>query len=148
MPPLARNVLAVVAGAVCAFAVVVLTDLLAAQLYPLPHGLDTSDREAARAAVASVPTGVLLVVVSGWALAAGIGAFCAVRASATRTPTPGLIVAAILLLATIANLAMIPHPAWMWPAAVVLIPVLGWLGVRRGVATARPRQSAAVVTQP
>jgi hypothetical protein len=147
MPPLARNVLAVIAGAACAFAVVVLTDVLVGQLHPLPHGLDSTDREAARAAVASVPAGILLVLVTGWALAAGVGAFCAVRSSASRAPTAGLVVTGILLLATMANLAMIPHPVWMWPGAMILIPLLGWLGVRRGVAPARA-EGAAVVAQP
>ena len=37
----------------------------------------------------------------------------------------GMIVAVFVLVATVANLAAIPHPTWLWPAAIILIPAAG-----------------------
>jgi len=127
-----RNVLAAVGGAAAAIAVVALSDLLVGRIVPLPSSVDLQTPERARAAIAAVPLPALVLLVSGWALAGGIGAFVAARLSAGRRMLVGLIVAALLVLATVANLAMVPHPAWMWPAALVLIPLLGWLGARAG----------------
>jgi hypothetical protein len=47
----------------------------------------------------------------------------------------GLVVAALLLIATIANLRALPHPTWLWAAAILLIPAAGWTVSR---ASARP----------
>lgn len=132
MSPGVRRVLAVVAGAVVAVAVVSLSDGLVGRAYPLPEGTDMRDAESMRAAFAAMPLPAMLLLLAGWALAAGIGAFVAVRLTADRRIGAGLIVTVILLLATLANLAALPHPVWMWPAAIVLVPLVGWLGARAG----------------
>jgi hypothetical protein len=130
MGALVRRVLAVLGGCVAAVMVVVLSDLTVGSLYPLPSSEALSTPEAARAAIAAVPLSALVLLVIGWALAAGVGAFAAVRLGPDRRMPLGLVVAALLVLATVANLAMLPHPAWMWPASLVLIPLLGWAGAR------------------
>jgi hypothetical protein len=108
------------------------------RVYPLPSGLELSNAEAARAAIAAVPLVALLLLVTGWALAGGIGAFVAVRLAPEHRMAVGLVVAGLLVLATAANMAMLPHPVWMWPASLVLIPLLGWMGARVG---SSPRRS-------
>jgi hypothetical protein len=125
-----RNVLAVVGGAVAAVAVVALSDMVVGRVYPLPSALELSNADTARAAIAAVPLVALLLLVFGWGLAGGIGAFVAVRLAPEHRMAVGLVVAGLLVLATVANLAMIPHPLWMWPASLILIPVLGWTGAR------------------
>jgi hypothetical protein len=134
MSPLLRRVLAGVVGAVSAVAIVSLSDALVTRAYPLPAGTDTGNSESLAAAIQGMPSAALLLMVAGWGLAAGVGAFVAVRLSAERRTGIGFIVAGILLLATIANLAMLPHPRWMWVAALVVVPLLGWLGARAGSA--------------
>jgi hypothetical protein len=41
-----------------------------------------------------------------------------------------MIVALFVLVATVANLAKIPHPLWLWPATIILIPAAGWAAAR------------------
>ena len=130
MPPFLRNVVAVMIGAVVAIAVVSISDLVVGSIYPMPAGTDMRDAESMSAAIAALPATAMVLLLVGWALAAGIGAFVAVRISAGHRMGFGLGVAALLLLATIANLAALPHPVWMWPGALVLIPLLGWGGAR------------------
>jgi hypothetical protein len=130
MSSLRRRVLAIVAGIVTAMAVVSLADLLIGRVFPMPVGTDVRDAVSMAAAIASMPTIALALLILGWALGTGIGAF-------TALISVGLIVAVVLLLATISNLLALPHPRWMWPAALVSVPLLGWLGAH---AAARGRQ--------
>jgi hypothetical protein len=134
-----RWVLAVLAAAAVAIVIVSLSDLLVGRIYPLPAGTDVRDAHSMAAAIAAMPVTALLLLLVGWVLAAFAGAFVAVRLVAGRPFWIGLIVTALFLLATIANLAALPHPVWMWPAALVLIPLAGWLGARRA-SRSRERQ--------
>jgi hypothetical protein len=130
MPPFLRNIVAVLVGAVVALAVVSISDLVVGSIYPMPAGTDMRDAESMSAAIAALPASAMVLLVLGWAIAAGIGAFVAVRISAGHRMGIGLGITGLLLLATIGNLAALPHPVWMWPAALVLIPLLGWGGAR------------------
>jgi hypothetical protein len=130
MPSVLRNVLAAIGGLIAAVAVVVLSDFLVGQVYPLPSGAQMADTESARAAIAAVPLPALIALVIGWAMAGGAGAFVAVRLSPARQMLVGGAVAGLLVLATIGNLASFPHPVWMWPASITLIPLIGWAGAR------------------
>ncbi len=132
MHPMIRSALVLLAGVVVAVLVVVLTDTVVASIYPLPAGTDPHNSETMRQAVAAMPAAALLLLLAGWVLAAGAGSYLATRL-ATRSPaTHGLIVALFVLMATVANLAAIPHPVWLWPAAIILIPAAGWAAARLG----------------
>ena len=70
-------------------------------------------------------------------VATALGAFTATRI--TVRVWSGWVVMAVMMAATVANFVMLPHPAWLMIAALVLIGAGGWLGIR----TARPRPAAA-----
>ncbi|HEU4747327.1 MAG TPA: hypothetical protein VFS56_02415 [Gemmatimonadaceae bacterium] len=74
--------------------------------------------------------GAFVLLLAGWVLAAAAGAYVAARLATRSAAMHGLIVAGFDLVATVANLAAIPHPAWLWPAAIVLIPLAGWIAAR------------------
>ena len=142
MPPAVRNVLACVAGVLLGFVTVTITDMIVHRLYPLPPGVDPKDPAALSAAISGMPTMTFVLLVLGWALAAAVGAYAAARL-ATRSPMAcGLTVAGILLLATLANLRMLPHPTWMWGAAIILLPLAGWLAAKKGSQRAAPAAAA------
>jgi hypothetical protein len=146
MPPSVRRLLAAFAGVLVAISVVVLADALVARAFPLPADLDTRDAARAKAALAAVPARALALLVAGWAIAAGAGAFVAVRLTPGRRIGLGLVVAGFLLASTIANLVALPHPTWVWPVALLLIPAVGWLGARAGTdppSGGRPGQAGA-----
>jgi hypothetical protein len=130
MNPTIRSALVLLAGVVAAVLVVVLVDTLVASMYPLPDGTDLNDRESMRAAVAGMPTAAFVLLLGGWVLAAALGAYLAARLARRSAALHGLIVAIFVLIATIANLAAIPHPIWLWPAAIILIPAAGWAAAR------------------
>lgn len=130
MHPTIRSALVLLGGVTVSVLVVVLMDTLVGTMYPLPSGTDLNDRAGMAHALAAMPTAAFLLLLAGWVLAAGAGAYLAARL-ATRSPAlHGMIVAIFVLVATVANLAAIPHPGWLWPAAVILIPAAGWLATR------------------
>jgi hypothetical protein len=132
MHPWIRSALVLLGGVVVAVIVVSLMDGVVISVYPLPAGTDPSNPESLRQAVATLPVGAFLLLVAGWALAAAAGSYLAARLATQSAATHGLIVALFVLVATVANLARIPHPVWMWPATIILIPAAGWAAARLG----------------
>jgi hypothetical protein len=87
-----------------------------------------------------VPTSSLVCVVLGWTAGGAAGAFLAGSIAGRAHVALGVAVAALLLAACVTNLFLIPHPAWMWPAGIV-VPA----GTAVAVAVlARPRGATAV----
>jgi hypothetical protein len=130
MNPTIRSALVLLAGVVAAVLVVVLVDTLVGSMYPLPPGTDLNDRAAMQAAVAAMPTAAFALLLGGWVVAAAAGAYLAARLARRSPALHGFIVAIFVLVATVANLAAIPHPVWLWPAAIILIPAAGWAAAR------------------
>ena len=130
MHPMIRSALVLLAGVIAAVLVVVLMDAVVGRIYPLPAGTDLGNAESMRQAIAALPAAAFLLLAIGWALAAGAGSYIAARLATHASAIHGLIVALFVLVATISNLARIPHPVWLWPAAIILIPVAGWAATR------------------
>ncbi len=128
-----RLVLSIIGGVVVAFVIVLLGDMLsqtlAASAGPAPT--DMNDRAAMQAYMAGQPTAVFIVMLATWTAAAFAAAAFAAR-FARRGEWPGWVAGALFLCATAANLFLIPHPAWMAIAGVVLVVAGGWFGARTG----------------
>ena len=129
MHPTIRSALVLLAGVVVSVLVVILADMLVGTLYPLPAGTDMNDQESVRRAIAAMPRPAFLLLLAGWVVAAGAGAYLAARLATRSAALHGMIVAFFVLVATVANLAAIPHPTWLW-LAIILIPAAGWLATR------------------
>lgn len=126
-----RLILSIVGGLLVAFLLVFASDSLFHALVPSAAQVpsDPGDRAAMAAYVAAQPTGVLVGLALGWAAATFVGASIAAR-FALRGWWPGLVVGGLMLLATAANFAMIPHPTWMMALAIVAICAAAWFGAR------------------
>lgn len=75
-----------------------------------------------------IPTGALAFVVASWGLAAVVGSWVAARLAPKATLTHGMVVGAIFLAATIANLLLLPHPLWMWVLGVAEVFPAAYIG--------------------
>ncbi|MDP3800811.1 hypothetical protein [Brevundimonas sp.] len=128
-----RSVLATIAGVVIAFILVFLGDMLSQSLAVSagPAPTDMNDRAAMEAYVGGLPTAVFIVMLTTWTVAAFAAAAFAARFG-RRGAWPGWAAAGLFLCATAANLFLIPHPAWMAIAGVVLVVAAGWFGARAG----------------
>ena len=137
MPPLVRSALVLLAGVVVAVIVVTIGDTVAGRIYSLPPGV-SGDPESLRQAVAALPTAAFLLLLAGWVLAGAAGSYVAARIATHDRVIHGTIFTLFVLVATVGNLAAIPHPTWLWPAVIILIPAAGWLATRLVV---RPRNA-------
>jgi hypothetical protein len=139
-----RVTLGVIAGILVALATILLVEWTGHLLYPFPSDAVLADPERAGRAFASVPIAAKLIVVFGWFAGALVGSLVAAMVGRLR----GLawLIAAVVAIAGILNILMIPHPAWMQIAAVVA-PLLGGLGAVHlaglpGRSTGRPDHAA------
>lgn len=128
-----RLILSIVGGVIIAFAIVMAGDMLSQSLASSagPAPTDMNDRAAMEAYVAGLPTIVFIAMLATWTIAAFAAAAFAAR-FARRGAWPGWVAGGLFLCATAANLLMIPHPAWMVIAGVVLVVAAAWFGARVG----------------
>lgn len=129
MHPTLRLALALVAGIAAALFTIMLIETLGHSLYP-PPTLDYSDTEALRAYVEGLPIGAKLIVLSAWLAGTVDGVFVAGLINRARYGLCAAVIGALVLAATLANLAMIPHPLWMAAAGVLGIPLCAWITAR------------------
>lgn len=104
-----RSILAVIAGIFSGFIVVFLFERLGHILYPPPSTMDSI--EDIEAYIDQAPLGALLLV----AFAHLVGTAASVIVAAKIQPEKRIvakIAGAILLITTLANLFVIPHPVW------------------------------------
>ncbi|HEX2121966.1 MAG TPA: hypothetical protein VHL59_10025 [Thermoanaerobaculia bacterium] len=113
-----RKVGAVLLGTIVAFLVIAAVQMVSAIFYPVPEGL-MKDKAAMAAHIARLPVTAFLFVLAAYALGTVAGVATATRVG--RSVVPGYIVGALLLIATLVNLTMFPHPAWFWVASIAVV---------------------------
>lgn len=138
MPTILRHTLALLGALLVAFVIVWAIEVTAAQLTPMPAGIDTSDPAALKAALEAgeVPFPSLFLVLAGWLLAAYVGGVLAFRWTAE-----GAAVWAFALVFTgvvVWTLALLPHPTWMWVGGAAGTPLFALGGGRRQLAVSAP----------
>ncbi len=129
-----RLILSIVGGVIIAFVIVMAGDMLSQSLAVSAGSppTDMNDRAAMEAYMAGMPTMVFIAMLATWTVAAFTAAAFAARFG-RRGAWPGWVAGGLFLCATAANLLMIPHPAWMAIAGVVLVVAAAWFGARMGL---------------
>jgi hypothetical protein len=112
MQRIGHTVVAVVAGVVVAFALAAAIEWLGQQAYPTPPGVDFSNPGQARDDIRNLPIGALLLVLVSWIVATFCGGIVAGAIEKGRPRRAAGIVGVVVLLATLANLVLIPQPLW------------------------------------
>ena len=144
MKPRVRSFLGVVAGVIVGSVVIAVVQRLNSLLFPLPSGLDVTNREALDAAISDMPESALIGVLVAWGLGTFLASWTAVRIGARAARPQALIVGLILLAAAVVNMLMLPHPLWFWIIGVLLFVPSALLGARVAVQAATQQSIAAV----
>jgi len=129
-----KNIAACIVGVVIAGALVWLVEMIGHSVYPPPSGLDFSDPDAMHAYIAAMPVGAFMFVGGAWFLATLVGTFAACKIGDAQPMIFAIVVGGLMLIATAANLMMIPHPLWFSILGVIGILVAAWLGMTLGAA--------------
>jgi hypothetical protein len=128
--PILRSALAVLAGVAVAAIVVAIVEAISSQVYRAPPGLNLADPAAMREFIRGLPAGAFVFVLAGWALGTLTGAWTAARLADRSPLVHGNIIGTLLLGTGVANMLMLPHPAWMWVLGVIAFVACGYAGGR------------------
>jgi len=127
-----KSILAVILGLVVAFALISAVQYISYLVYPLPAGVDLTNPESLKAAMANMPIGALLFVLLSYVLGSLGGGWLASRMAPKSNLVHATIVGAILLIAGIANLMKLPHPVWFWVANLAVYLPAAYFGGKLG----------------
>ena len=127
-----RSVLAVLLGIFFGGCLIFAIEAIGSEIFPLPPGVDPSNREALRAAMASIPTGALLFVWFSWILGTLAGSWLAARRSPKQPLLHGGIVGAFLFAGSVMTLLTLPHPIWFWAFTLLGVPAASYVGSQLG----------------
>ncbi len=121
-----RDVLGAITGIAVAVLTVMLFEWISHMVYPVPADLDTKSAAALADHMASAPPGALILVLAGYFVATFDGTFIACWIGRAKPVIFALVVGVLMLVATVSNLIMIPHPMWFNIAAVAGIIIAAW----------------------
>ena len=122
-----KKILALVVGMLVCVATVALIEQLNHALFIAPSDLPSQDPAAEHAYMQSLPLLAYCMVLLAWLTGTFSGitvaSFMIKRVSRLFMP----VISGMMLVSTLANFYLLPHPAWFMLASVVLIPVTGLL---------------------
>jgi hypothetical protein len=124
-----KSFLAAVLGIIASIIVVYLGEMLAMLMFPVKVKIDPTDIEAIREMIKHVPFLALITIIISHGLGMLIGSFVSFKIQ-QKSPMPVLVIFLFMLISTISNLAIIPHPFWFMisdVATIVLASVIGWI---------------------
>jgi len=119
----------VIAGIFTAVILIVAVQMISMQIYPLPDGVSTKDKEAMKAHIAGLPDTAMYLVLLGYVLAAFFGSLVATKVSKEKY-IPALIIGVLLTIGAIMNSFNVPQPLWMSLASIIVMIPLAWLGAK------------------
>ena len=134
---------AAIAGLLAGGCVVALVEGISGRMHPMPDGLQIEDVEGMKAWVSGLPTSAFLMLLVAWGLGCCTGTFVARRLAPDRSAWPATVVCGLLILATVSNLILLPHPWWLWPTGIAACVIGGLVGM----VLAAPREYVIGVTR-
>ena len=125
-----RKFLGGIVGFVAAFSVIALVQSVGHMIYPTPDDLDPSDAEAFAEYIAALPFGAFLPVLASYLLGTAAGVFAGAWIAGGSGMGFAIAIGGLVLVLTIVNLFMIPHPIWFSAVAVIGIPAAAYVAGR------------------
>lgn len=118
-----RKIGGVVLGLLAAGIVVMLVETAGQTAFPPPEGFDPNAPD-----LSLVPLPAVVSVALAWVLGPLVGGLVTTLVGKPKGPIPTLVVGAFFLAADVANLLMIPSPAWLWAVGLLAPLPAAWLG--------------------
>lgn len=125
-----KTFLSTIVGVLVSFAVVFGMELLAMTLFPSRIKFERNNIEALKTLIDHVPLAALILVIIGHGLGTYLGAYASYKIQ-PNSMVGYLVVMILMLIGTISNLAMIPHPMWFMVADVCVILIAGMVAWRK-----------------
>lgn len=123
-----KRILSIILGSITGVIIVMIGDALTHYIYPLPEGLDYSNKEILIEIMSYIPNTALIIMLAFWLISSFFGGFVAAKINPQSWKFSAIITSSILLGAASLNMFMLPHPLWMVVSAVILYIPSGYLG--------------------
>jgi len=130
MASVIRNIAGGVVGIAVAVGTVTAFEVLGRMVGAIPAPPASQAPEALAAHFQSLPASALLFVALGWFVAVLLGSYIAVLIARSRPRLFSLLVGGVILLAAVANFALLPHPVWFMALGIVAIAAATLLAVK------------------
>ncbi len=125
-----RRILAVVSGIGVSTGVILAVEGLNSRRYPPPAGINYQNMDELGAYIATLPADAFATVLAAWVLGTFLGGAVTARVAGTRPRLFAGIIAGVVGLGAVINIARFPHPLWMVVAAGVGVPLAYFAAVR------------------
>ena len=122
-----RKIIAAVLGIIVAVGIVAAVEAVGHNVYPMPPDLDINDTVQFGNYVESLPFGALLFVAGAWVLGTLGGGLLACFIAREKPFVYAALVGGFVLMATIANLVMIPHPLWFSISSLIALAAVTYV---------------------
>ena len=122
-----RKIAAAVLGIVVAGLIVAAFEALGHAVYPIPPDIDLEDPVRFGNYVQSLPIGAFLFLAGAWTSGTLGGGLLACFIAREKPFVYSGIVGGFILVATVANLIVIPHPIWFSISALIAIAVVTYV---------------------
>ncbi len=129
-PPIIRSIIAVAAGVFIGGIATVGVEALGHVFVPPPAGLDVTNPEAVRGAMAALPTRHFLPLLLAYVVGPTLGAALAARMAPSRARLHAAVVGGVFAVGGFMNFMSIPHPAWFVVASMLAFLAAPLLGTR------------------
>ena len=122
-----KKIAAAVLGIIVAGLIVAAIEALGHTVYPIPPDIDFKDPIQFGNYVQSLPIGAFLFVAGGWTSGTLGGGLLACFIAKEKPFVYSGIVGGFILVATVVNLIMIPHPLWFSINALIAIAIMTYI---------------------
>jgi len=120
-------VLAGVAGVGSAFLAIAAIELVAHAVYAPAVMPDVSTPKAMAAYVDSMPLGAFLFVLAAYDAGTVVGGLVGIAIARRHAMRFAVLAGGVILLASIVNFVLVPHPVWFVVATLIDVPLAAWL---------------------
>jgi hypothetical protein len=126
-----RKIIGVVLGLCAGITVVALLQAAGHKIWPVPAGIDITDKAAMADIVRQLPLPAILWVALSWFAGTLFGSYLALRVAGDAWTTwPAVTVEAVLLAFGVMTLMSFPHPGWFWVVGLASFPLGAFSGIR------------------
>jgi hypothetical protein len=123
-----KRIFSVFVGLVTGIIIVMIGDASIHILFPNPEGINLNHKEAIESFMKSVPTSILIIMLSFWILSSFLGGYVAGKINKTEWKISAIITGSALMIVAILNMLTIPHPMWMVLLSVILYIPASYIG--------------------
>ncbi|MEY3237953.1 MAG: hypothetical protein RI883_2054 [Bacteroidota bacterium] len=123
-----RTISAAIIGIIICSIVIFIIEMIGMKLFPVQVKINPKNYNDLKALIDNIPLPALIIIIVGHGISLFVGVFVSHKIQ-NKSTIPFLLVFLVMLMVTISNLAMIPHPLWFMIAdigSVCLAGLISW----------------------